>query len=128
MSPIDVTLQQGLELLAQPKQRGRGRAAPREPLKTFENSPVTNNPVKLLEGRFGNYVTDGTTNATLSKDYTPESLTFQQALDLLAERAARGPAVPRGRRGKAASAPKAASTPKAAPAKKAAKKKKAKSE
>jgi DNA topoisomerase-1 len=126
VSPIDVTFEQAVELLAQPKQRGRGRAAPREPLKSFENSPVTNSPVKLLEGRFGNYVTDGTTNATLPKDYTPESLTFQQALDLLAERAARGPAVPRGRRGKAAAAPKAA---KAAPAKKkAAKKKKAASE
>ena len=108
ISPIDVTLEQAVELLAQPKQRGRGRAAPREPLKTFENSPVTNQPVKLLDGRFGNYVTDGTTNATLPKDYTPESLTFQQALDLLAERAARGPATPRGRRGKA---PKAAAAP-----------------
>jgi DNA topoisomerase-1 len=105
VSPIDVTFDQAIELLAQPKQRGRGRTAPREPLKSFENSPVTNNPVKLLEGRFGNYVTDGVTNATLPKDYTPESLTFQQALDLLAERAARGPATPRGRRGRAAAKP-----------------------
>jgi DNA topoisomerase-1 len=112
VSPIDVTFDQAVELLAQPKQRGRGRAAPREPLKTFENSPVTNNPVKLLSGRFGNYVTDGVTNATLPKDYTPESLTFQQALDLLAERAARGPATPRGRRGKAAA--KTGTTKKAA--------------
>jgi DNA topoisomerase-1 len=122
ISPIDVTLEQATELLAQPKARGRGRAAPREPLKTFENSPVTNQPVKLLEGRFGNYVTDGTTNATLPKDYTPETLTFQQALDLLAERAARGPAT-RGRRGRAAAkAPKAAKPAKPPTAKKAAKK------
>ena len=90
-----------MAVTAQPKQRGRGRGAPREPLKTFENSPVTNQPVKLLAGRYGNYVTDGTTNATLPKDITPESLTFQQALDLLAERAARGPST-RGRRGRAA--------------------------
>jgi DNA topoisomerase-1 len=55
--------------------------------------------VKLLSGRYGNYVTDGTTNATLPKDIAPEALTFQQALDLLAERAARGPVVKRGRRG-----------------------------
>jgi DNA topoisomerase-1 len=114
VSPIEVTLEQALELLAQPKTRGRGRAAtPREPLKTFDNSPVTGQPVKLLSGRYGNYVTDGTTNATLPKDYTPESLTFEQALDLLAERAARGPS-PRARRKSAkAAAPKAAA-PKAA--------------
>jgi DNA topoisomerase-1 len=99
VSPLDVTLDQAVELLAQPKTRGRGRGAPREPLKTFENSPVTSQPVKLLAGRYGNYVTDGTTNATLPKDVAPEELTFQQALDLLAERAARGPAAPRGRRG-----------------------------
>lgn len=102
ISPTDATLDQAIELLAQPKVRGRGRAAPREPLKTFDDSPVTKQPVKLLSGRFGNYVTDGVTNATLPKDYTPESLTFQQALDLLAERAARGPASPRGRRGRGA--------------------------
>ncbi len=118
LSPLDVTLAQGLELLAQPKARGRGRAsAPREPLKTFEESPVTKQPVKLLSGRYGNYVTDGTTNATLPKDITPEALTFQQALDLLAERAARGPAPKRGRGARAAkapAAPKAAKKPKRA--------------
>jgi DNA topoisomerase I len=119
VSPLDVTLEQALELLAQPKTRGRGRAAaPREPLKTFEASPVTGEPVKVLSGRYGNYVTDGTTNATLPKDVTPETLTLPQALDLLAERAARGPA-PKARRGaKKSAAPKAA---KAAAPKKAAK-------
>jgi DNA topoisomerase-1 len=121
LSPVEVTLEQATELLAQPKQHGRGRAAPREPLKTFENSPVTSQPVKVLAGRFGNYVTDGTTNATLPKDFTIESLTFQQALDLLAERAARGPST-RGRRGRAAKAPKATKVAKPAAAKKAAKK------
>jgi DNA topoisomerase-1 len=123
IAPTDVTLQQALELLAQPKTRGRGRAAPREPLKTFDNSPVTGQPVKLLSGRYGNYVTDGTTNATLPKDYTPESLTFEQALDLLAERAARGPATPRGRRGRAKAATTGRAQPKTAkkkPGKKAA--------
>jgi DNA topoisomerase-1 len=106
VSPLDVTLEQAVELLAQPKARGRGRAsAPREPLKTFDDSPVTKQPVKLLSGRYGNYVTDGVTNATLPRDYTAESLTFQQALDLLAERAARGPS-PKARRGRAAKAVK----------------------
>lgn len=112
LSPLDVTLQQAIDLLAQPKMRGRGRAAPREPLKTFEASPITGQPVKLLSGRYGNYVTDGTTNATLPKGVTPEELTFQQALDLLAERAARGPAPKRGRgrRGKSAPPPAAEAT------------------
>jgi DNA topoisomerase I len=91
LSPVDVTLQQALDLLAQPKQRGRGRAAPKEPLKTFDASPVTKQPVKLLEGKYGNYVTDGETNATVPKDVNVESLTFDDALNLLAERAARGP-------------------------------------
>ncbi len=105
ISPLDVTLEQAVALLNQPKTRGRGRAAPREPLKTFEASPITNQPVKVLSGKFGNYVTDGTTNATLPKDLTPEELTFQQALDLLAERAARGP-VTRGRTAKPAAVKK----------------------
>jgi len=121
LSPLDVTLDQAVELLAQPKTRGRGRAAPREPLKTFDNSPVTNQPVKLLSGRFGDYVTDGTTNATLPKDFTPESLTFEQALDLLAERAARGPST-RGRRGRGAKTVKPAAGEKKA-AKKSSRKK-----
>ena len=89
ISPLDVTFEQALELLAQPKQRGRGRAAPKEPIKTFEASPVTSKPIVLLEGRYGPYVTDGTTNASLPRDASPESLTFDQAVVLLAERAAR---------------------------------------
>jgi DNA topoisomerase-1 len=90
MSPLDVTLDQALALLAQPKTRGRSRGAPKEPLKTFEASPVTSEPIKLLDGRYGPYVTDGTTNASLPKGVSPEELTFERAVDLLAERAARG--------------------------------------
>ncbi|MCG8583602.1 MAG: DNA topoisomerase I, partial [Pirellulales bacterium] len=63
LSPLDVTLKQALELLAQPKQR-RG-AAKKEPIKVFAESPVTGNPVQLLDGRYGPYVTDGETNASL---------------------------------------------------------------
>jgi DNA topoisomerase-1 len=122
VSPLDVTLQQALELLAQPKARGRGRAAaPREPLKTFDQSPVTGEPIKLLSGRYGNYVTDGVTNATLPKDISPEQLTLPQALDLLAERAARGPS-PKARRGRGGKAAKATAPKKKAAPKKAAKK------
>jgi DNA topoisomerase-1 len=102
VSPIDVTLQQALDLLAQPKTRGRGRAAAKEPIKTFDASPVTEEPVKLLEGRYGPYVTDGTTNASLPKGADPAELTFEKALDLLAERAAKGPSKRRPKKKKAA--------------------------
>jgi DNA topoisomerase-1 len=90
MSPLDVTLQQALELLAQPKYGGRGRAAPKEPLKTLSASPVTNEPIRLLDGRYGPYLTDGATNASLPKDMSPEQVTFEDAVRLLAERAAMG--------------------------------------
>ena len=91
MSPLDINLEQALGLLAQPKTRGRGRAAPKEPLKVFEESPVTGEVVKLLDGRFGPYVTDGTTNASIPKGTSVEDVSFTQALDLLAVRAAKGP-------------------------------------
>ncbi|MGV3486272.1 MAG: topoisomerase C-terminal repeat-containing protein, partial [Planctomycetaceae bacterium] len=104
VSPLEVTLDEAVELFKQPKTRGR--AAPKEPIKTFEASPVTGNPVKLLEGRFGPYVADGTTNASLPKGVDPASLSFEAALDLLAERAARGPSVKKSSRKKAAKAAK----------------------
>ena len=70
-------------------------------MKQFDESPVTGKAVKLLAGRFGNYVTDGETNATLPKNITIEELTFDRAIDLLAERAAKGPAKKRTVRKKA---------------------------
>ncbi|MDX1926657.1 MAG: type I DNA topoisomerase [Pirellulaceae bacterium] len=90
MSPIDVTFEEAVALLAQPKTGGRGRAAKKEPLKVFDVSPVTKNPVQLLQGSYGPYVTDGETNASLPRDSKPEELTFEAALDLLAVRAAMG--------------------------------------
>ncbi|MFI4873801.1 MAG: type I DNA topoisomerase [Blastopirellula sp. JB062] len=91
VSPLEVTLEQSLALLAQPKTSGRGRAAPKEPIKTFEASPVTEEPIKLLEGRYGPYLNDGQTNASLPKGVTVEEVTFDQAVALLAERAAKSP-------------------------------------
>ncbi len=90
ISPIEVTLQEAIDLLAQPKTRGRG-AAKKEPLKIFDESPVTKQKIQLLDGRYGPYVTDGETNASLPRDSSPDELTFENALDLLAERAAKGP-------------------------------------
>ncbi|NQT38097.1 MAG: type I DNA topoisomerase [Planctomycetes bacterium] len=90
VSPLDVTLEQALTLLAQPKAR-RGAARKTEPIKVFDASPVTGEPVQLLEGRYGPYVTDGTTNASLPRDTPTEEVTLEKALDLLAVRAAKGP-------------------------------------
>ena len=99
-TPLTVDLKLALELFAQPKQ-GRGRrgapsaqAARRE----LGESPVTKTVVKLLDGRYGPYVTDGKTNASLTKDEDPDALTLERALELLAARAAKGPAPKRSTR------------------------------
>ncbi len=91
ISPLDVTLDQAMQLLAQPKLRGRRQSAPREPLKVFDVSPVTQQPIRLLDGRYGPYVTDGVTNASVPKGTNPNELTFEQTLHLLADRAAKAP-------------------------------------
>jgi DNA topoisomerase-1 len=117
MSPVEVTLEQALELLAQPKAMRRGFGAPKEPLKLYEESPVTKQKVQLLEGRYGLYLTDGETNASLPKGADPESLTLPQALELLAARAALGPPAKKGARRKASGArSKAKKAPAAKPA------------
>ncbi|HXD02945.1 MAG TPA: type I DNA topoisomerase [Novosphingobium sp.] len=92
---------------------GRGNRQAAEPLKVFGKHPVSGGDIKLMAGRYGPYVTDGTTNATLPRDKKPEDLTEAEAVVLIDERAAKGPA-----KGKKKGAAK-----KAAPAKKAATKK-----
>src|SRR5690606_10294673 len=107
-------------------QSRRGFAAPKEPIKSFGESPVTKQKVQLLEGRYGPYVTDGETNASLPKGLPVEELTEQQALDLLAERAAKGPPKKKSRRSTTKAAPKKkATTAKKKTAKKKTTKKKA---
>jgi DNA topoisomerase-1 len=81
-----VTLEQAKELFAQPKQRGRGRAATAPPLRELGADPASGQPVVVKEGRFGPYVTDGETNASLRKGDDVESITIQRAAELLAER------------------------------------------
>lgn len=118
VSPLDVTLEQAITLLREPKRRGR--AAPKEPLKLFEKkSPVTEGEVKILDGRYGPYVTDGETNASLPKGTDPKEMSFESAIDLLAERAAKGG----GRKKKKKATKKKATKKKAAKKKKATKKK-----
>jgi DNA topoisomerase-1 len=87
---FDVTLEEALAIYAQPKLRGRAAAA--APLKEFGNDPVTGTPMVVKSGRFGPYVTDGTTNATLRKDDEVDDLTPERAAELLAEKRAKGPA------------------------------------
>ena len=90
-----VTLDQARELFAQPKPRGRAaRAAAAPPLRELGDDPVSGKPIVLREGRFGPYVTDSETNASLRKGDTAESITPQRAVELLAERRA-APASPR---------------------------------
>jgi DNA topoisomerase-1 len=85
-----VTLEQALALFAQPKQRrGRGQAA--APLREVGTDPTSGRLIVVREGRFGAYVTDGETNATLRVVDDPMTVSIERASDLIAERRARGP-------------------------------------
>jgi DNA topoisomerase-1 len=88
---FSVTLDQALALFAQPKQRrGRGQAA--APLREVGNDPTSGKLIVVREGRFGAYVTDGETNATLRVVDDPMTVSIERASDLIAERRAKGPA------------------------------------
>jgi DNA topoisomerase-1 len=106
---LTITLEQAAELLQKPRFGGRGAA--KEPIRVFEASPVTGQEIKLLEGRYGPYLTDGETNASLPKTTTPEAVTLELALQLLADRAAAGGSK-KPKRGAKKSAPKKASVKK----------------
>ena len=94
---------------------GRGGRTAAEPLKVFGPHPESAGEVKLMAGRFGPYVTDGTTNATLPKDKDPETLTPEEAFTLITERAAKGPSTKKGaRKAPAKKAPAKKAAPKAA--------------
>ncbi|MGW1775835.1 type I DNA topoisomerase [Streptomyces sp. NPDC002104] len=84
-----ITLEQALAIYAQPKQRGRAAAKP--PLKELGTDPVSEKPVVVKDGRFGPYVTDGETNATLRRDDDVETITPERGYELLAEKRAKGP-------------------------------------
>ncbi len=92
---FSITLDEALARLAEPKQRGRRAAAP--PLKELGNDPVSGKPIVLKEGRFGPYVTDGETNASLRAADSIESISPQRAAELLQDRRDRGPAPKRKR-------------------------------
>jgi DNA topoisomerase-1 len=93
-----VTLDRALELLSQPKGGKRRTAA--KPLRELGAHPQDGQPVNLLDGRYGPYVKHGKLNASLPKDMSPDDITMDQAVELLAARAARGPRPRGGRRRK----------------------------
>ena len=85
---FEIDLAGALELLAQPKYGGRKAASA---LKEFEADPVSGKPVKVKDGRFGPYVTDGETNATIPRGDSVDEITFERAVELLAIKRAKGP-------------------------------------
>ncbi len=86
-----VTLEQALEIFAQPKRR-RGQAAARGPLRELGQDPATDKPVVIKDGRFGPYITDGQTNVTVPRSEDSATITAERAFELLAEKRAKGPA------------------------------------
>ncbi|QNV40338.1 type I DNA topoisomerase [Rothia amarae] len=84
-----ITLEQAKEIYSQPKQRGRGTAKP--PLAELGVDPVSEKKIVIKDGRFGPYITDGVTNITVPRSETIESVTHERAVELLAEKRAKGP-------------------------------------
>jgi DNA topoisomerase-1 len=84
-----IDLPGALEVFAQPKY---GARRPSSALKEFDNDPVSGKPIRVRDGRFGPYVTDGVTNATIPRGDDVESIDFERAVELLADKRAKGPA------------------------------------
>ena len=128
---FEIGLNHAVTLLAEKKAKGPGRRGAQQ-LKDLGAAP-DGKPIKVLKGKFGPYVSDGETNATLPEGTEPDSVTMEQALALIAERAAKGgkkkkpakAAKPKAEKPQAAKKPvkKEKATPKKAAAKTASKKK-----
>lgn len=99
---FDIDLPGALELFAQPKYGARRASSA---LKEFDNDPVSGKPIKVKDGRFGPYVTDGTTNATIPRAESVEEITFERAVELLQIKRDKGPAAPRAKKAPAAKKP-----------------------
>ena len=112
-----ITAEEAIAIYAQPKQWGKRAAKP--PLAEFGPDPVSGKPIVAKDGKFGPYVTDGETNATIPRGVDAEQLSAEQAIELLAERRAKGPAVKKKTAARKAPAKKKAAAKRKAPAKKA---------
>ncbi|UYN97396.1 MAG: type I DNA topoisomerase [Enhydrobacter sp.] len=102
-SVLEIGMNRAVALLAEAKSAGRGRAA-LKPVRVVGNHPADEAAIELYDGRYGMYVKHGGVNATVPRDIKPEELTVEQAVSLLAERAAKGG----GKKGKSPRARKAA--------------------
>jgi DNA topoisomerase-1 len=89
---FEIDLPGALEVFAQPKY---GARRPSSALKEFDADPVSGKGIKVKDGRFGPYVTDGETNATIPKSESVEDIDFDRAVELLADKRAKGPAKPK---------------------------------
>lgn len=117
-----ITLDEALKIYAEPKRRGR-QAAAAPPLRELGTDPASGKPMVIKDGRFGPYVTDGETNASLRKGDDVASITDERASELLADRRARGPVKKAAKKAPAKKAAAKKTAAKKAPAKKAAAKK-----
>jgi DNA topoisomerase-1 len=88
---FDITLDEALKIYSEPKRRGR-QSVSAPPLRELGTDPASGKPMVIKDGRFGPYVTDGETNASLRKGDDVLSITDERAAELLADRRARGPA------------------------------------
>lgn len=117
---FDVTLEQALEIYKQPKYGARRASSA---LAEFDADPVSGKPIRIRDGRFGAYVTDSETNVTIPRGQKVEDITFEIAVQMLADKRAKGPAPKRGAKKPAAKkAPAKKPAAKATPKKPAAKK------
>jgi len=90
---FEVGMNRAVAILAEAANRGgAARGAKSEPIATLGAHPVSGGEIKVMPGRFGLYVTDGTTNATIPRDAKPEEVTLEAAIALIDARAAKGPA------------------------------------
>ncbi len=88
---FEIGMNRAVDILAQAANRSGGGRAKAEPIKTLGVHPTSGGEIKVMPGRYGPYVTDGTTNATIPKDLQPEEVTGEQAIALIDARAAKGP-------------------------------------
>ncbi|WP_454597167.1 type I DNA topoisomerase [Qipengyuania sp. SM2507] len=122
---FDTGMNTAVSLLAEAANRKGGARGKAEPIKTLGVHPVSGAEMKVMPGRYGPYVTDGTTNATIPKDAKPEDLTDAEAIALIDARVAKGPVKKKRKAPAKKAAPKKKPAAKKAPAKKKAAPKKA---